>query len=68
MNPLIEHMKLQVRFNPKSRSVELKTSEFTAEPEALQKGADFVQAFMLGFEIQDAIALLRLDSLYIGNI
>jgi RNA-binding protein PNO1 len=66
MNPLIEHMKLQVRFNPKNRSVELKTSEHTAETEALQKGADFVQAFMLGFEVQDAIALLRLDSLYIG--
>lgn len=67
MNPLIEHMKLQVRFNPKTRSVELKTSEHTAEPEALQKGADFVQSFMLGFEVQDAVALLRLDSLYIDT-
>jgi RNA-binding protein PNO1 len=67
MNPLIEHMKLQVRYNPKTKSVEMKTSEHTTEMEALQKGADFVQAFMLGFEIQDAIALLRLDSLYIDT-
>ena len=67
MRPLVEHMKLQVRFNPKNRSVELKNSEFTTDAGALQKGADFVQAFMMGFELQDAIALLRLDDLYIDT-
>lgn len=67
MKPLVEHMKLQVRFNPKNRSVELKNSEFTTDAGALQKGTDFVQAFMMGFELQDAIALLRLDDLYIDS-
>ena len=33
----------------------------------MQKGADFVAAFMLGFEVQDAVALLRLDDLYIDS-
>ena len=31
----------------------------------MQKCADFVQAFVLGFDTQDAIALLRLDDLYV---
>lgn len=67
LKPLVEHMKLQVRFNQKNRSVEIKASEFTTDAGALQKGADFVQAFMMGFELQDAVALLRLDDLYIDT-
>jgi RNA-binding protein PNO1 len=57
----------QVRFNTKSRSVEMKTSPHTADIGGLQKGADFVSAFMMGFEVQDAVALLRLDDLYIES-
>jgi RNA-binding protein PNO1 len=50
--------------NVKSRAVELRTSRHTTDLGALQKGEDFVKAFALGFETQDAIALLRLDHLY----
>jgi RNA-binding protein PNO1 len=57
----------QVRFNTKTRSVEMKTSPHTIDTGALQKGADFVSAFMLGFEVQDAVALLRLDDLYVES-
>ena len=46
-----------MRFNTKTRSVEMKTSPHTKDTGALQKGADFVSAFMLGFEVQDAVAL-----------
>eukprot|EP00640_Fibrocapsa_japonica_P006942 CAMPEP_0113941338 /NCGR_PEP_ID=MMETSP1339-20121228/7276_1 /TAXON_ID=94617 /ORGANISM="Fibrocapsa japonica" /LENGTH=157 /DNA_ID=CAMNT_0000945453 /DNA_START=354 /DNA_END=827 /DNA_ORIENTATION=- /assembly_acc=CAM_ASM_000762 len=67
MDPVVEHMRLQIRFNPKTRSVELKTSEHTEDAGALQKAADFVQAFCMGFEVQDAVALLRLDDLYIDS-
>ena len=63
--PLIEHLKLQVRMNLKTKSVELRTSKHTSTSSALQKGEDFVRAFALGFEVDDAIALLRLDDLYI---
>ncbi|TID27506.1 putative Pre-rRNA-processing protein pno1 [Venturia nashicola] len=64
--PLVEHLKLQVRMNVKSRAVEMRTSpKTTTDPGALQKGEDFVRAFALGFDLDDAIALLRLDDLYI---
>ena len=32
---------------------------------ALQRAEDFVRAFMLGFEVRDAIALLRMEDLYV---
>lgn len=64
--PLVDHLKLQVRMNLKSKSVELRTHpKHTTDPGALQKGADFIKAFTLGFDLDDSIALLRLDDLYI---
>ncbi|KAA6415370.1 MAG: pre-rRNA-processing PNO1 [Lasallia pustulata] len=63
--PLVEHLKLQVRMNVKHRAVELRSSKHTTDSGALQKGEDFVKAFSLGFDVDDAIALLRLDDLYI---
>ena len=57
----------QVRFNTKTRSVELKTSPHTTDYGAIQKGCDFVTAFMMGFDVQDAVALLRLDDLYLES-
>lgn len=66
-SPLVEHLKLQVRYNTKSKAVEIRMSKQTEETGALQKGADFVRAFALGFEVEDAIALLRLDDLYVDT-
>ncbi|RJE17784.1 hypothetical protein PHISCL_09881, partial [Aspergillus sclerotialis] len=63
--PLCEHLQLQVRMNIKNKAVELRNSKFTSDPGALQKGEDFVKALSLGFDVDDAIALLRLDDLYI---
>lgn len=63
--PLVQHLKLQVRMNPHRRLVELRTSQHTTEDGALQRGEDFIRAFNLGFEVDDAIALLRMDDIYI---
>jgi len=65
--PIVEHMKLQVRFNTNTKSVELRTSEHTGDIGAIQKSADFLRAFVLGFEVEDALALLRLDDLFIDS-
>lgn len=65
--PLVEFLKLQVRMNLRSKAVELRSCNKTTDPGALQKGADFIKAFSLGFDIDDAIALLRLDDLYIES-
>ena len=67
LTPLVEFLKLQVRFNTKTKCVEMKTSAHTIDAGSLQKGADFVSAFMLGFEVQDAVALLRLDDLFLES-
>lgn len=65
--PLVEHLKLQVRMNIRTKSVELRSCKKTTDSSALQKGADFIKAFSLGFDIDDSIALLRLDDLYIES-
>ncbi|KAK4561044.1 pre-rRNA-processing protein pno1 [Recurvomyces mirabilis] len=65
--PLVEHLQLQVRMNIPKKAIELRTSSHTTDTGAIQKGADFIQAFCLGFDLDDAIALLRLDDLYIQS-
>jgi len=64
---VVENMKLQIRMNTRRKCIELKTSEFTADKNAVQKAADFLKAFMLGFDLNDSIALLRMDDLYIES-
>ena len=67
MKPIVEHLKLQIRMNTKTRCVELKNGPHTEDAGALQKGADFIKGYMMGFEVQDAVALLRLDDLFVDT-
>ncbi|KAK9869051.1 hypothetical protein WJX84_009928 [Apatococcus fuscideae] len=63
--PITEHLKLDMRMNLKTRKVEIKSTPETPDFGSLQKAADFINAFILGFEVRDAVALLRMDDLYI---
>lgn len=63
--PIVDYLKLQIRFNLKTRNIELKTCGETNDIGAIQKAADFVKAFILGFEVEDALALVRLDDLFL---
>ncbi|KAI0372951.1 eukaryotic type KH-domain (KH-domain type I) [Pilatotrama ljubarskyi] len=66
-SPLTEMLQLQVRMNVQRKCVEIRTSKHTKDIGAIQKGADFVKAYALGFDVNDAIALLRLDDLYLDS-
>ena len=65
--PIVEHLKLQIRFNLKSRNVEIRTCKDTEDISSIQKAADFVKAFIYGFEVEDALAIIRLDDLFIDS-
>ncbi|XP_039133583.1 RNA-binding protein pno1-like [Dioscorea cayenensis subsp. rotundata] len=65
--PVYDQMKIDIRMNLKARRVELKTRKDTPDLSNLQKCADFVHAFMLGFDVVDALALLRLDDLFVDS-
>ncbi|VFQ95026.1 unnamed protein product [Cuscuta campestris] len=65
--PIYEEMKIDIRMNLKGRRVELKTRPDTPDISNIQKCADFVHAFTLGFDVCDAVALLRLDELYVDS-
>lgn len=45
----------------------MQTSPQTEDEGSLQKGADFLRAFALGFEVEDAMALLRLDDIFLDT-
>ncbi|GAA5961517.1 hypothetical protein JCM3765_003615 [Sporobolomyces pararoseus] len=63
--PLVEECGLQVRMNAGKRQIEMKTSKHTPGPSALTRAVDFLSAYALGFAVDDAIAMLRLEELYI---
>ncbi|XP_025889806.1 RNA-binding protein PNO1 [Nothoprocta perdicaria] len=65
--PIVEHLRLRVRFNLRTRNVEIKTCPETEDISALTKAADFVKAFVLGFQVEDALALIRLDDLFLES-
>ena len=65
LKTLVKHMKLLVRMNTRRRAVQIKTTKEVQDPGALQKSADFLKAFMLGFRLQDAAAILRMEDLHI---
>ena len=53
--------------NEQRMYIELKTSDKTEDPLHLNRAAEFLKAFMLGFDMKDAVALLRLDDLFIES-
>lgn len=45
----------------------VKSSPETKDPLHLQKGVDFLHAFMKGFKYEDALAVVRIDGIYVES-
>ncbi|KAJ1471645.1 hypothetical protein T484DRAFT_3502496 [Baffinella frigidus] len=65
--PIVQTLRLQVRMNLKRRAVELRTCELTSDAGALARAADMLNAFLTGFSIDDALAMVRLEGIYIES-
>lgn len=65
--PIVEQLKVDICYNTKLHCVELRTSPATINANAIQKAVDFIQAFCNGFEVADALALIRLDDIYMDE-
>ncbi|GAA6031553.1 hypothetical protein JCM8097_006517 [Rhodosporidiobolus ruineniae] len=65
--PLVEECGLQVRMNVGKRQIEMKTSKHTPHASSLTRACDFLQAYCLGFAVEDAVAMLRMEELYIES-
>lgn len=63
--PIVDQLKLQCMYDTKTSHVHVKTCKVTKDLLAVQRAADFVRAFALGFEVGDALALVRIDELYV---
>ena len=67
VQPIVQQLKLNIRYNTSTNCVELKTSNETTNPNAMSKATDFIQAFVNGFEVNDALSLIRLDDIFMDE-
>mmetsp|Transcript_10817 Transcript_10817/g.15844 ORF Transcript_10817/g.15844 Transcript_10817/m.15844 type:complete len:234 (+) Transcript_10817:143-844(+) len=75
--PIVEKLHLDIRYNTKKNIVEIRTNKNAPKIEidgreldpakAIQKAADFVNAYVLGFELKDIVCLLRQDDFYVDS-
>ncbi|CDR94325.1 hypothetical protein, conserved [Babesia bigemina] len=64
---VVEHLKLQIRMCTKTKVVEVRPASESTDLSLLQKAQDYLRAFMLGFELKDAEALIRLEDIFVES-
>ncbi|BAM39378.1 Pre-rRNA-processing protein PNO1 [Theileria orientalis strain Shintoku] len=64
---VVERLHLQIRMCTRTKCVEVRPSQESPDLSMLQKAQDYINAFMLGFELKDAEAILRLEDIFIES-
>lgn len=59
-SPIVEHMKLQIRFNLRTRNVEIRSGPETEDIGHVQKAAEFVKVSVIQKEVLLLIFLERM--------
>ncbi|GAW82392.1 hypothetical protein, conserved [Plasmodium gonderi] len=65
IKPIVTNLKLEIRMN--RDKIQVRTCKLTQDKNNLQKSSDYIKAYLLGFSIEDSLALLRIDDLYIES-
>ncbi|OAG28790.1 RNA-binding protein PNO1 [Nematocida displodere] len=63
--PVVAQCKLQIRMNLSASSIDIRTCEETLSTVAIQRAEEFLRAIVCGFSVEDAISVLRIDSIYV---
>ncbi|KAL7715378.1 RNA-binding protein [Entamoeba marina] len=64
--PIVSQLKLNIRMNPSKKIIQIKSTE-QSQLDALQKATDFINAIGHGFEVKDAVAMLRMDDIFVDS-
>lgn len=72
--PVVKYLKLQIRMNSVKKIIELRMAKAAVVEDStlksrnpIQKGSDFIRAAVMGFELKDALALIRMDDVYLES-
>ncbi|KAI5161988.1 RNA-binding protein PNO1 [Nematocida ausubeli] len=64
--PVVVQCNLQIRMNLATQSIDIRTCKETLSPVAIQRAEEFISAVTLGFSPEDALSILRDDTLYVN--
>jgi len=64
---ILDTLKLGLRYDIKTRKLKIHLSNECRDTTLLQRAADYVQAFVYGFSVADAEALVRCSNIYVDT-
>lgn len=62
--PIVKLAKLQIRFNARTKSVELKSCETTSDLGYMERSLSYIQAIIDGFKPEDAISIMKFRDIF----
>lgn len=62
--PIVQIGKLQIRFNPRTKHIELRTCSLTTDLCYLERSMTYIQAILEGFKPEDAISIMKYKDIF----